>query len=60
MKRGDIIKCIAQDQSFSYGVSMGKEYVVNSVEAHHNATYVKVIGDDDKAHVLLCSLFAPT
>lgn len=56
MKRGDIIKCIVQPDQ-NYGVSLDKEYVVNAVETHHSATYVKVIGDDDRARVLLRSMF---
>jgi hypothetical protein len=57
-KKGDIIKCIHDGHdAHAYCVTEGTEYVVNAVERHHGVIYLKVIGDDDRAQVLLSSMF---
>lgn len=53
---GQIVKCV-EKPGYLDGFSRGKEYVVCGIEKHNEATYIKILGDDDRGHTLLCKMF---
>lgn len=60
-KRGDVVRCVRDERDVAdYGVIAGKEYVVNAVERHHHSDYLVILGDNDRGHPLLNSMFEPS
>jgi hypothetical protein len=57
-KIGQIVECV-EKPGYLDGFSRGKNYVVNDVIQSHGSTYIKILGDDDRAHTLLESMFRP-
>jgi len=55
-KRGQIVRCV-EKPGYLDGFSRNKEYVVVDTEYNHGANYIKILGDDDRAHTLLETMF---
>ena len=57
-RRGEIVECIEDGTNWNdYGLTLGKEYVVNRVEQHHGADYIVVLTDKDEGQPMLHSMF---
>lgn len=54
---GDIVRCVEAPDYLGRHISVGSKYVVNQVVTAHGANYLRILGDDDRGHVLLNSLF---
>ena len=54
--KGLTVECI-EKPGYLDGFRRGGRYVIVDVEHHHGTRYLKILGDDDRAHVLLYSMF---
>ncbi len=59
VRLGQIVRCV-EKPDYLDGFSRDQCYVVNKVERSHGHTYIKILGDDDRAHMLLASMFRTT
>lgn len=56
-RRGQTVVCTDAPDYLRGAVKQGKFYVVNGLELHHEQEYLVILGDDDRRHVLLASMF---
>lgn len=58
MRVGGIVKCV-EKPDYIHGITRMGKYVVVAIEQHYGHDYIKILGDDNRGHTFLSTMFRP-